>query len=226
MNDYNNKGKHLDINRTEDIIRKYLKGTAAHINKIAQHVLEYHQDRNGLPPAPNEILESPYHSVADYMRGLTEYVLYELNEKGYVEQNSDEGTWQIYKYPLRVFGEGECSVYLFYDARDAILHKTSDGLWACNIGYTERDVSQRVCEKTKQWTQHPTIALIFKTDTPKDLEGELHHILKCDGRWRKDLKDKRAGREWFDTTPDKVLMLYKHIQLCHERSYSIYELYT
>ncbi|MYB66035.1 GIY-YIG nuclease family protein [Candidatus Poribacteria bacterium] len=224
MTTYKHKSQHLNLQIAEEIVKITLKGTGS-IACITKCVLEHHTQHGGLPLASDEILHSPYDSVDAYMRGLTEYVLYELNEKGYVEHNSDEGTWQIYEYPLRVFGEGEGAVYVFYDDRDAILHKTSDGRWACNIGYTEHDVSQRVCEQTKQWTQHPTIALILKTDTPKDLEEALHYLLKRCGCWRKDLKDKGAGREWFDTTPDKVLMLYKHIQLCYERRLSIYELY-
>ena len=164
-------------------------------------------------------------NVSPYM---IDYSMIALCDAGYAAEGTlgGETLWEIHEYPLRVFGFGKGSVYLFYDP-----HKKSQGIFACRIGYTEAvDVRKYVDTKTKNWgwkhKHKATIALIFKTDAPKKLEGQIHHILKRFGRWRKDYQELGLGREWFDTAPDEVLMLYEHIRLCDERGHNIFELYS
>lgn len=211
--DYEHSDKHLDRDIAQEIIKDKLEGTG-NIEMIGEMVLEHHLNNGGLLPDPNENFR-----FRDLYTIINTAML-RLCREGYAERKSRD-KWTLHAAPLRVFGEGEASVYLFYDPRD----KSAES-WACNIGCTERNVEVRVKEQTKQWTVSPAIALIFKTDAPEDLEDKLHHILERVGRWRKDIKDKRAGREWFDTDPDEVCMLYQHIQLCDQRDYNIYELYS
>lgn len=214
---YEHSDKHLDRHIAVEIIRDKLKGTW-NIEDIVDMVVKHHISEGGLPPdSPESVVKRRIQSA-----------LFHLRREGYVNRVSETGYWEehnwlIYPTPLRVFGAGAYSVYLFYDPRDYILYGKSVGCWACNIGWTVRDVGERVKEQTKQWTVLPTIALVLKTDSPKDLEDKLHYMLKR--VWRKDLKDKGAGREWFETDPDTVLLLYQNVQLCDENNYSIYELY-
>ena len=109
------------------------------------------------------------------------------------------------------FGVGKNQVYLFYNPRDKHEAESKQkDVWACNIGMTTRPVEERIKEQTDQWTVDPVIALIFRhvhKDECQKIESRIHDILKIFGRQRNDLK----GREWFDTSPDEVLDIYKFI---------------
>ena len=109
------------------------------------------------------------------------------------------------------FGVGKNQVYLFYNPRDKHEAESKEkDVWACNIGMTTRPVKERIKEQTDQWTVDPVIALIFRhvhKDECQKIESRIHDILKIFGRQRNDLK----GREWFDTSPDEVLDIYKFI---------------
>ena len=111
----------------------------------------------------------------------------------------------------REFGVGENQVYLFYDPRDKQdAESMLKNVWACNIGSTTRPVEERVGEQTDQWTVTPVIALIFRCvheNECREFESRIQNILKIFGRQRGDLK----GREWFDTSPDEVVDIYKFI---------------
>ena len=209
MIEYQYKRKSLTPEIATEIIRDNLKGNGS-IIKIGDAVLKYHTERNGQPP--------------DHSLNIMIWcVMQRLSQQGYVnritKRNEGKGMyeqiWEIYPFPLRVFGDGRYAVYLFYDLRDYILRDKSKETWACKIGRTKRSVTKRVYELTKQWTIVPRIALIFKFQTlaqTKQMEKMLHNVLKAEERHRKDLKKKGAGREWFDTNPDEVVELFENIQ--------------
>jgi len=88
---------------------------------------------------------------------------------------------------------------------------TSEGrkTWPCKIGRTDGDPILRVmAQANTALPERPEIALVVRTAQPAALELALHSILKLGGRWRHD----SPGSEWFDTSPDEVLSLYRAIE--------------
>lgn len=181
----------------EKIIARIASPTSGSEKEIEKIVLEEHSQRNGLPPKSDSIHRPIYGALR------------QLRREGRVERR--ENGWVFYPEYQRRFGDGYHQVYLFYNPRDKEeAGSRQKSIWACNIGSTARPVEERIREQTDQWTIAPVIALIFREtieDWSLELEHRIHGILKLFDRPRSDLK----GREWFDTSPDEVVRIYKFI---------------
>ena len=146
--------------------------------------------------------------------------LWFLKEQGYAN-NKKRGFWTIsvgVEVPAEQWkqesifiqepGGRKGYVYLFYDPRDKQKAESENKhLWACKIGMTEKSVEDRVSQQTNQWTVKPVIGLVFQTDRNELLEKRIHNILRLFNRDLDDLK----GREWFETSPDEVVDIYRFI---------------
>ena len=178
-------------------------GNKFEIKSGGETLLKYHLDNGGLPPEGNRNLEGEdllYHIISTAMRYL--------KSDGRANMIEGSSQWEIFPEGRRVFGIGSESVYCFYDPRDR--REAEEGgkkLWACNIGFTTKDVEERVRKQTDQWTVAPRIDLILKTPLAKDLEKKIHALLKTLDRHLTGFKGK--GREWYRVSPDEVFYLYK-----------------
>ena len=178
-------------------------GEKFHIKNAGEVLLKYHLDSGGLPPEGNGNLKGEdllYHIISTAVR--------HLKNDGRVGRIGDSSMWEVFPEGRQVFGVGDESVYCFYDPRDrSVAEAHGENLWACNIGFTTKDVEMRVGDQTDQWTIDPRIDLILKTPSGRGLEKKIHEILKLLGRHLKDFRGK--GREWYLVSPDEVVYLYK-----------------
>ena len=208
MSETQNNFSREDRKRSEkiitEIIKDKLEGTG-NITKIAELVKKPLLKEEVLPPE-----DSVYP-----LEFIIQEVLWSLKREGYVKQISDEdGLWEIHPSPLRILGEGEGHVYVFYDHREKQeAEQKGPDIWLCNVGSTTRTVKERVAEQTSEWLVPPTIELIIKTDyPPAELETKIHEILKVFNRRKKEHKGKKLkGNEWFDTSPDEVIYIVRFI---------------
>lgn len=117
-------------------------------------------------------------------------------------------------YTWTEFGEGSGSVYLYYfPCQKKHVQQVGAPVWECKIGYTEEEdvhaYIERQAKKSRKLfdipdTEYPEMPVLFKTDTPKELETQIHKILKL---FRRKVKIKKQ-REWFFTNPDEVIQIY------------------
>ena len=201
--EYNYAGKHLNYQIAQEIIKDWFKVEGS-LTDIGQCVLIHHVKHKGLLPDPN----AP--TCRRDLDFIIKTALLRLQREEYVKRISHknawrEQKWQIYGKPSCVFGEGEQSVYLFYDYRERYI---MDDRWAFYIGQTG-NLQERIDAHARKNGVDPTVACVFKTDNSVDLEKQIHHSLKEFGRLRTD----KTGRSWFDTSPDEVLLVYKCIQI-------------
>ena len=192
---------HDDRRKAEKIVKAIIKDRLngkGSITKLVERVKEPLLKENILPP------EDSIHTLESLIR----QALMRLERDGYVKQISKEDDiWEIYPSPLRIFGEGEGNVYVFYDHRSKQeAEQKGRAIWLCNIGSTKRSVEKRIREQTGEWLVEATIGLIIKTNDHEELETKIHEILKVFDRQQKENKGKKLkGNEWFDTSPDEVI---------------------
>ena len=178
-------------------------GEKFHIKSAGEALLKDHLDSGGLPPEDNGNLEGEdlvYHIISTAMRYL--------KNDGRANMIEGSSEWEVFPEGRRILGVGDESVYCFYDPRDRSgAEARGESLWPCNIGFTTKDVEDRVGDQTDQWTIDPRIDLILKTPSGRGLEKKIHGILKLLGRHLKEFRGK--GREWYLVSPDEVVYLYK-----------------
>ena len=202
MNEYKYAGKHLNYEIAQEIIKDWFK-VRGNLTEIAKCVLIHHVTHKGLLPSPNEPCRL---QDLDF---IVQKALFRLQrEKCAKSVSSEDAMWEIIGRLPRFFGEGEESVYLFYDYRDRYI---MDDRWACYIGKTG-DFQRRIYNHARNLGVEPTVALELKTKDCSLLEKQIQYFLKGFGRLRMDKK----GRSWFDTSPDEVVFIYKYIKICDE----------
>ena len=202
MNGYEYEGQHLNPEIAQTIIKDFFK-VRGQLTEIAQCVLIHHVTHKGLLPDPNEPCR-----LRD-LDFIVQKALFRLQREKYAKSVScEDAMWEISGMPPSVFGEGEESVYLFYDHR---VRYILDDRWACYIGKTG-DLQGRIYNHARDLGVEPTVALEFKTKACGHLEKQIHHLLKRLGRLRTDKK----GTSWFDTSPDEVVFIYRFIRICDQ----------
>ena len=107
----------------------------------------------------------------------------------------------------KVLGSGGGAVYVYYfDIYKKLANLEEEVSWPCKVGMTDRDAISRVISQAgTAYPELPHIALVLKTDTPRELETALHAALKFKKRHMTDA----PGKEWFQTTPEEVESLYE-----------------
>jgi hypothetical protein len=76
------------------------------------------------------------------------------------------------------------------------------------IGITESDTLQRIAAQISTGTpDRPVLVLEIKTTTCRALERALHGVLEARGK-----KVTGGGAEWFKTTRDEIVEIYRFIQ--------------
>ena len=206
MNGYEYEGQHLNPEIAQAIIKDWFKVRGS-LTQVVQCVLIHHVTQKGLLPDPNEPC------CLQDLDFIIQKAISRLQRGGYAKRISRENAWREQMWQMSgkspcVFGEGEKFVYLFYDYRERYI---MDDRWACYIGETG-DLKRRIDDHARKYGVKPTVTLVFKTDNSADLEKQIHHFLKRFGRLRID----KAGRSWFDTSPDEVLLVYRYIKICDE----------
>ena len=203
-NSYKYKGKPFAIAIAKEILNLQYRQEFS-IKRAGEILLKDHLDKGGLPPEGNSNLADEdllYHIICTAVR--------HLKDDGRANMVEPDDLWEVFPEGRRVFGVGDESVYCFYDPRDRRdAEARGERLWACNIGFTTKDVEGRVRKQTDQWTTDPRIDLILKTPSGESLEKKIHGHLKLLGRHLKDFRGK--GREWYLVSPDEVLYLYKYV---------------
>lgn len=137
---------------------------------------------------------------------------------GYVNPISED-KWMLAQWPLQIFGTGRHWIYVCYEYRDRKeaeeLFKRIPGTnveYPCKVGKTEKkNPEERVNEDVKKglYEDYPIIALLLRVDDEGNFEKVIHEILK---HWDKHINDgSKKGQEWFQTTPETVFEIYKHI---------------
>ena len=195
-----NNYKYKGLPFTQEIAKEFLNrlsGKRFHMEKVGASVLQAHLDRDGSPPE-------------EELSGIVCSALYSLYTNGRAKRTSrgNKNIWEVFPEGRQIFGSGRGAVYCFYNPRDREEAEARSGCqWACNIGETGGDVEERVRQQTSQWTVEPRIDLILRTSRQKDLESKIHSLLKVLDRHLKDFT--ASGREWFHTSPDEVVYLYR-----------------
>jgi len=98
----------------------------------------------------------------------------------------------------RTYGSGPESVYVYYFPSQAD-GRTS---WPCKIGKTRGDPVKRIKRQQASMWEEPVIGLLAQTDNCSRDEYLVHSVLR-------DRKLDAFGVEWFDTTPDEVLAVFR-----------------
>jgi hypothetical protein len=76
-----------------------------------------------------------------------------------------------------------------------------------NIGQTDGDTVERIYAQISTSTpDKPLLLLEIKTERPRSLEKAIHAILQ-----RRDRKVAGGGEEWFLTTRDEILAIWRFI---------------
>jgi len=76
-----------------------------------------------------------------------------------------------------------------------------------NIGQTDGDTIERIYAQISASTpDKPSLLLEIKTERPRSLEKAIHAILQRRGR-----KVAGGGEEWFQTTRDEILAIWRFI---------------
>jgi hypothetical protein len=76
------------------------------------------------------------------------------------------------------------------------------------IGITDNDTVQRIAAQISTGTpDRPVLLVEIKSDVPRALERAMHGILEA-----RDKKVSGGGAEWFRTTREEVLEIYRFIQ--------------
>ena len=203
-NNYEYAGKPFTTAIAQEMLNRQY-GKKDRIKRAGEVLLKYHLANGGLPPEGNSNLEGEV-----LLHNIIYAALRRLKNDGRANMIDSGMRWEVFPEGSRVLGEGNQSVYCFYDPRDREKAEAQDkSLWPCNIGSTKRDVEKRVSEQTNQWTVDPRIDLILKTPSGKDLEKKIQGILKLLDRHLKDFSGK--GTEWYLVSPDEVLYLYKRV---------------
>ena len=104
-------------------------------------------------------------------------------------------------------GSGSGAVYVYYfDIYRKLANLENKARWPCKVGMTDRDAISRVISQAgTAYPELPHVALVLKTDTPRELEAALHAALK----FKKRHMTAAPGKEWFQTTPEEVESLYE-----------------
>ena len=209
---YEYEDKPFTIAMAQEVLNRQY-GQKFSIKRAGEVLLKCHLDNGGLPPEPNSDFAGE-----DLHHHIIATALQYLKKDGRVGKIEGSSEWEVFPKGRQVFGNGNESVYCFYNPRDRKeAEEQGYRLWACNIGSTKRSVKERVQEQTDQWTVDPRIDLILKTPSGKTLEKKIHEILKILGRHLKDFRGK--GREWYRVSPEEVLYLYQQVILRFEKCY-------
>lgn len=171
---------------------------------IAQTLGLIHVSLGGLEETNNKLME------------LTKRALDSLATGGEANPISKD-SWIITQYPLRIYGEGENWVYLYYFLRDEVEARANSQEywkkeWRCNIGRTKtkEPVEGRILKETQYTAETVIIELLFRTDQDKYLERAIHTILKLHNKHIPP-EQMNGEKEWFLTNPDKVKSIYESI---------------
>ena len=167
------------------------------MERVGEVILQDHLDREGSPPEEelSEIVLSALYSL--YTNGRAKR-----------SSRSNKNIWEVFPEGRQIFGSGKGAVYCFYNPRDRNeAEERNESQWACNIGETSGDIEERVRQQTLQWTVEPRIDLILRTSRQKDLETKIHNLLKALDRHLKNFT--AHGREWFNTSPEEIVYLYR-----------------
>ena len=186
-----------------------------------QQVVDYHTSHGG------KILQKDYTCLFFYLVNgpLSGYVLtldenryrldyasddfsydmdVEIEEPDFNKWNAELNTYT--KACDRVVGRGHGSVYVYYyDIYQKYFTENGSDIWPCKIGMSTGDALKRIVAQTgTAYPEWPHVALIIRTDKPRELEMLLHAVLKLQNRYM----DNAPGKEWFMTRPDLIEQIY------------------
>lgn len=106
-------------------------------------------------------------------------------------------------------GVGKGAVYLYYlPLYRQIAEQRNERFWQCKIGRTDGDPLQRILNQAATaLPEKPHVAVVLKTNMSLALESTIHNILTLRGR----KIDESPGAEWYLTSPNEILTIYKFI---------------
>lgn len=182
-------------------------------NIAVQNVIEYHTSHGG------KISQKDYTYLFFYLVNgpLSGYILKIDNNRYKLNYESDdfasdmdveitepdfEGTLKCDK----LIGQGRGEVYVYYyDIYQKYFTSNGNDVWPCKIGMSTGSALKRIFGQVgTAYPEWPHIALIIKTDKPRELELLLHSVLKFQGNHLY----KSPGKEWFLTRPDLIEQIY------------------
>jgi hypothetical protein len=107
-------------------------------------------------------------------------------------------------------GVGKSVVYVYYlPLYRQMAEQRNETFWQCKIGRTDGDPLQRILSQASTaLPERPNVAIIIRTNNSVELENAIHNILTLRGR----KIDNSPGAEWFLTSLEEVLSIYKFIQ--------------
>ena len=221
---YEHKDKRLTSEIAAELIFKAYKGKDLFdLQTISMVVYNQHLKSGGLPP--RGVLEgSEYEDVERIIQFVCKRAINILEANGCLTQT--EHHYKIHEdikkdslpnYPIEL-GKGKEEVYLYYFERyrefaelkrAPVWKKNRDYFWECCIGRSRlQDADTRVKQQGSKLPEKPTHALTMRTDDSTRLERIIHDILKERGKWI----SKAGGREWFMTSPKKVVQIYSFVK--------------
>ena len=166
----------------------------ADIGTITTEIYDFHRERGG------KIIGRDNEWSENIKRALNNLSYFGRASK----QKPNSNYWYIPKPKQRILGEGKHWVYCYY----VETQKESSIRYPCTIGFTRdhnfKGVRKYIEKQTsKAITETPKIPLLFRTESPVELEGAIHRTLK--------LRGNHIRGEIFNTTPIEVREIYDFI---------------
>ena len=197
MNENENIGEPLSTQKTLELILELFKGQTVSKPDIVRIVDGEWLKRGGsksetkVHPATNALARLKRNGLAD---------------------NPKLGEWRVFdetapviENGVKQIGSGKSSVYVYYyPAYQKLAQLEGQDTWACKVGQSEyADPIHRINDQTTGMPETPKVALVIRTNRPKEMESAIHGVLSR-------VPD-APGTEWFLTNPDKVESIYNII---------------
>ena len=216
MEKYRFQGLKLTPNVFKELLILLFDGRRFERQEAINKIVNYHKDHGGIVE-PNRDMVHVFKNVTGSLKRTSNSI-----------SNPGFGVWELHhhvaeaevvqetpkndelSYPAdEVFGEGENAVYVYYyDIYKRYAEMKQEAIWECKIGRSDRDPIQRIIGQAgTSYPELPHIALIFRCTDSALLEAALHSVLKIRQRWL----EKAPGKEWFMTSPEEIIEIYKVI---------------
>ena len=206
---YKYKGVELTPMVFADILITLFDGKIFRRDEAIVTVKTFHRDHGGLLGKKDYVSAFKHccqRQIPSYLENVG-YATWKLN----YQESSCEVVIKTESAPDiaadKVLGSGSGAVYVYYfDIYRKLANLEGEVSWPCKVGMTDRDAISRVISQAgTAYPELPHVALVLKTDTPRELEAALHAALKFKKRHMADA----PGKEWFQTTPEEVEGLYE-----------------
>lgn len=209
-----------------ELALKLFNGRIAESKTIYDDTLSYHIANGGIKPNAKASRDITFKGLRTLRnKGLAEnpsagfWKIGEITELGNIDEFAeesfesnvitDDSIIEREKLADIEIGTGSSAVYVYYlPLYRLTAEQRNESFWQCKIGRTDGDPLQRILSQAATaLPEKPHVALIIKTNFSIEIENVIHDILTLRGR----RIDDSPGTEWFLTSIEEVLSIYKFI---------------